>query len=230
MDYSFAYEIEGHVFTYQSQPLGGLGKGVTVTLDDDRYLFNMEFHEAFRLAIRQAPEIHAALYLIQLANRAQSFDENDSHRWYEDIERIAELYQLAKDGALGWYMPKAAIKFCEEALAIHQRRQILAKADEPLRKLAGYIYLILGPQGHYKIGLSKTPLKRIERLEVKLPFPIEPIHIFKTNWMRGAERELHQKYTDEGKHVNGEWFMLTDDDVQAIKQIEYYLACEEVQS
>lgn len=83
-------------------------------------------------------------------------------------------------------------------------------------KHEGYIYLIKGvfPSKCYKIGLTKEPKSRISTLGVQLPFPIEVIHLIKTNDMRGLEKALHNKYAD--KRVNGEWFALTDSDVQEI--------------
>ena len=85
----------------------------------------------------------------------------------------------------------------------------------------GYIYLLqaITPTTYYKIGLSKDPVARIEILGIQLPFPIKPRHQFPTNNMHIAERQLHKRYAD--KRVNGEWFQLTDQDVQAICGIEH---------
>lgn len=93
----------------------------------------------------------------------------------------------------------------------------------------GYIYIIraVTPQNHYKIGLSKEPVTRIETMGVKLPFPIEALHLIPTNDMFSAERLLHSRYDE--KRVNGEWFALSDDDVAEICQIDQ-LHIEGVQS
>lgn len=92
------------------------------------------------------------------------------------------------------------------------------KTSVPLQK--GYVYLIraIEPNSHYKIGLSKEPVTRIEKLDVKLPFPVEVIHLIKTDNMRGLELSLHEKYAD--KRVNGEWFALTDADVLEIRAMK----------
>jgi hypothetical protein len=92
-----------------------------------------------------------------------------------------------------------------------------AEAKAKIReKKSGYIYLIraITPDSHYKIGLSKTPVTRIESLGVMLPFPVEPIHQFQTCDMSKAEKSLHKKYAD--KRVNGEWFALLPEDVEDI--------------
>jgi hypothetical protein len=98
--------------------------------------------------------------------------------------------------------------------AIHKRVQRLS--PQP-----GYIYLVqaIMPQTLFKIGYSAQPVKRIESLGVKLPFPIAPLHLIPTNDTRTAERELHDKYAS--KRVNGEWFNLTPDDVIAIRGLDY---------
>ncbi len=84
----------------------------------------------------------------------------------------------------------------------------------------GYIYLVraITPDNHYKIGLSKEPVKRLEKMEIKLPFPIETIHLIPTDDIHSAKKTLHDKYAN--KRVNGEWFHLTPKDVNYIKSIK----------
>ena len=78
----------------------------------------------------------------------------------------------------------------------------------------GYLYLLRGVHGFYKIGLSDTPQDRVATLGVQLPFAIEVTHLIKTNNMKAAEGRLHTRYAD--KRVNGEWFKLDETDVTAI--------------
>lgn len=90
----------------------------------------------------------------------------------------------------------------------------------------GSIYLVqaLIPDGYYKIGKSKNPVDRIEKLGVILPFPLKPIHQFKTDNMQRGEAVLHNRYAD--KRVNGEWFQLTEQDVKDICAIEFMIWSE----
>lgn len=96
--------------------------------------------------------------------------------------------------------------------------------DKPDTKVSqhnhGYIYLLraIMPGGYYKIGRSKTPERRIKSMGVKLPFPIETIHCFPTDNQHKVEKYLHQKYAD--RHADGEWFMLSDQDVADICAIQ----------
>lgn len=90
--------------------------------------------------------------------------------------------------------------------------------QKPRRQVrAGYIYVIQSQSGEYKIGLSETPKKRISKLEVKLPFDIEVIHLIQTDDMHRLESSLHMTF--EAKRVRGEWFALDSEDVDYIKQM-----------
>lgn len=91
------------------------------------------------------------------------------------------------------------------------------KAPASRRTKLGYVYLLQSPTGAYKIGVASNPTKRIERLEVKLPFEIEPVCVIQTDDMYGLEKALHRQFAD--KRVNGEWFRLSNDDVEIIKQM-----------
>lgn len=104
------------------------------------------------------------------------------------------------------------------------RVKIECVIDKRVRRLSphpGYVYLVqaVAPQNMYKIGYSANPVKRIESLGVKLPFPIEPLHLIPTNDTRVAERQFHDQYAS--KRVNGEWFSLTPDDVSHICSVDY---------
>lgn len=81
----------------------------------------------------------------------------------------------------------------------------------------GYVYVIksLTDETFYKIGRSKELQRRLRKFEVKMPFEIEPICFIETNDMYALERELHLKY--EAVRKEGEFFKLTDDDIQWIK-------------
>ena len=56
-----------------------------------------------------------------------------------------------------------------------------------------------------------------------LPFEIELVHTIKTDDMVEIERFLHEKFADQ--RTNGEWFCLSDDDIEWLKDIDY-VSCE----
>lgn len=83
----------------------------------------------------------------------------------------------------------------------------------------GYVYLIKAnlPGGYssYKIGHSRDIENRLKIFNVKLPFEFDLIHLIETADMRELERMFHRQF--QSKRVNGEWFDLSADDVEWIK-------------
>ena len=90
------------------------------------------------------------------------------------------------------------------------------KEKKNINKNAGYVYL-LEYNNLYKIGCSKNIDKRLHDLEKNTPHKINLIHSIKTDNKYKLENELHQKYKD--KRSKGEWFSLSDSDIQNIKNI-----------
>lgn len=80
----------------------------------------------------------------------------------------------------------------------------------------GYVYL-LGAPDFYKIGRAKNVDSRVKQLGIQLPWEIDLVHTIPCEDYISAERKLHRKFSD--RRANGEWFMLTPDDVKWIKSI-----------
>lgn len=83
------------------------------------------------------------------------------------------------------------------------------------RDRKGHVYLIQSPTGAYKIGRTTDPADRLRTFNVKLPFEVEYVCVIATDDMYALERQLHSKFA--AKRVNGEWFILSPDDVEYIK-------------
>ena len=82
----------------------------------------------------------------------------------------------------------------------------------------GYIYFA-EKDGHVKIGrTSKTPNERIEDLSSNLPVPIELLHAIKSHDTDKHEKEFHAYFAKS--RVKGEWFKLTKEDIEIIKEIK----------
>ena len=87
---------------------------------------------------------------------------------------------------------------------------------KPVRKTRpGYVYVLRSPTGAFKIGMARNPENRIETFSVKLPFEVEYEILIKTDDMRGLESQLHRRYAE--KHINGEWFALTENDLVELR-------------
>lgn len=106
--------------------------------------------------------------------------------------------------------------------AISNARAELVAAGlmEPI-PTAGYVYLLHADTGHYKIGFSRDPQKRLKDLDVG-PMNITLIHSIPADDMANAELRLHQML--EAKRWKGEWFALNEDDVHFIKALKKYVS------
>lgn len=78
-----------------------------------------------------------------------------------------------------------------------------------------YIYLMIdNSNGYYKIGRSIKPKKRERTLQSEKP-TIDLLFYWSSYLI--VETELHEYFAD--KRIRGEWFNLTDEDIQYIKSI-----------
>jgi hypothetical protein len=82
-----------------------------------------------------------------------------------------------------------------------------------------YVYLIRAYQW-YKIGRTNYLSDRLASLSTLPPFDLELIHAIDCDDSRKAEAELHQTFAE--KRVKGEWFLLSEEDVEVIMDIDVY--------
>lgn len=86
------------------------------------------------------------------------------------------------------------------------------------RRRDGYVYVLKQIGGdYYKIGRTSNPDNRLETFNVKLPFMVQYEIVIKTDDMYLLERQLHSRFN--AKWIEGEWFCLTPDDLEAIRSI-----------
>lgn len=83
------------------------------------------------------------------------------------------------------------------------------------KSVEGFVYLMKSLEG-YKIGVAKDPLSRLNSIRTSAP-SIELIHTFEADDYRMAEDLLHKEF--QSKHIAGEWFDLSDSEVEDIKFI-----------
>ena len=84
---------------------------------------------------------------------------------------------------------------------------------------SGYIYLIKSTSGHYKIGQSKNPKRRLKELQKGAtigPFELDLVCYFKVKDMDDIEDHLHGYFYAE--RVIGEWFNLSNDQVKEFEK------------
>lgn len=95
-------------------------------------------------------------------------------------------------------------------------RDTIAQNPKP-----GIVYLLQDAEVTYycKIGRTTNPKERITQFDIKLPFRVKVLHTIVCRDCVSAEKELHARYAE--KRVRGEWFNLTDGDIQTIRSIEH---------
>ena len=93
------------------------------------------------------------------------------------------------------------------------------KENKENETVNGFVYLIkIKDKNKYKIGLTSNLKQRISSLSNQNPFEIKLITAIENNDIYKLESELHKKFAD--KNIKGEWFELSQKDVDYIKRIE----------
>ncbi len=83
----------------------------------------------------------------------------------------------------------------------------------------GYVYFIKRESdGLYKIGIAKNIENRMRKLRQKNKCEMELVHFIKADNMGYHEKKYHKQFS--AKNVIGEWFRLTEKDIQTLKGAE----------
>lgn len=95
-----------------------------------------------------------------------------------------------------------------------KQKPYTSKKDTKSEPKKGYVYLVKLDK-HYKIGISKKPSDRLKEFTL-LPYELEEIIVKEVDNYNNVEEQLHEKYNDF--RVRGEWFELSLEQVEEIKQ------------
>lgn len=80
----------------------------------------------------------------------------------------------------------------------------------------GFVYLVKGHPGEYKIGRTNLVDRRLSELGATASVQQMLIHEIKTDDVVGIEAYWHKRF--QAKRMRGEWFKLNGDDVQSFKR------------
>ena len=85
----------------------------------------------------------------------------------------------------------------------------------------GFVYLAKSDTGHYKIGRSQNPYGRIKHFDTIMPVKVKIVHYFPCDDPALGERALH--YVVKESRITGEWFDLSDGDVESVCRITHLI-------
>jgi hypothetical protein len=80
----------------------------------------------------------------------------------------------------------------------------------------GFVYLLRGRRGEYKIGRTSVVGQRIDQLATGSAVPLTLVHEIRTDDPVGVEAYWHRRFA--GRRIRGEWFKLTPAEVSAFKR------------
>lgn len=135
-------------------------------------------------------------------------------------ERIDATIEFAKTNDIEKFNEDAYIQIEEQYKSHVERITDMAKEFNSIRGSTGFgnktkVYIMIDKNtGYYKIGRSIKPKKRESTLQSEKP-TIEMLFYFEAT--KDLELNLHKHFSS--KRVRGEWFNLTNEDLDYIKQI-----------
>ena len=179
---------------------------------------------------RPAPYEHGYLYeklveLIREIGRYPSYREL-LHRSYavEDFPSPTAFRRLGDQariilGLLGYCAAKPEHADVRELLSEVPSQPAVASSGGTQSAASdgyGFVYMVEGHEGEYKIGHTNLVDRRVTQLGVKAAVAPTLVHEIKTDDPRGVEAYWHRRF--KPKRMRGEWFKLDPQDVRAFKR------------
>lgn len=87
---------------------------------------------------------------------------------------------------------------------------------KPKQSVEGVVYMLQGG-GYFKIGKSINPDKRLTQIKLQIPFKVEVVHIIRAANPAEVESHWHRRFAS--RRQNGEWFLLTEAEVNEFKSV-----------
>ena len=210
MTMAWMITIDGFQFGFTSQSRFGFG-GITI-IPKDGYLDDPKYIAAVKKAVNSIPYMDARALIIEMFG-----SDNDAE--YYGME--PDYHPQEKQQALALIMSEGYAFDMDEQLRDAIARMASSKRTHPKvtnkrSPRPGFVYVLQGPDGNYKIGRTIDYRGRIDSLTVKLPFDVHPLMVIRSDDYCALEKMLHDRFAD--KRVRGEWFALSEQDIQHIQE------------
>jgi len=161
-----------------------------------------------------------ALALEKKLHQCYAAQKTRGEEWFKlDDQQVAEIKSMGKDTSIdtkaqAQRRAKTETQLHTFNVPIHNYERL-----PPLKAPAGYVYVIqdVDISKCYKIGYTNHPATRMMNFGVQLPLKIKVIAMLITSNASALEQELHRRYADQ--RTRGEWFELTDRQIQEIRRI-----------
>jgi hypothetical protein len=137
--------------------------------------------------------------------------------WESDWGKLLSVYLLGNEKESQEAYKKLQMVEEKGMLTEHTRLESKKKAMAQIKnpKLKGFIYVVKS-KNLYKIGRAKHPKSRIKTYRTENPFGITVIFQKEVDDYVGIEEKLLDTFKE--KRIKGEWFNLTPENIQWIKQ------------
>lgn len=174
---------------------------------------NAAYDDSFLLSKLASLTIELGKFPTNTERRLKSFNDQ-SFPSPNTFDRLGNKHQLVT----------RLIAFCsseeEYADAVEILRQIpVDPIDENVsggEVTYGFVYLVKGHPGEYKIGRTNLVDRRLSELGATASIEQKLVHEIKTDDPAGIEAYWHRRFAD--KRMRGEWFKLSPDDVKTFKR------------
>jgi len=131
-------------------------------------------------------------------------------------KEMQALIKLLEKG-LASYSDEEEAQDIQDESDYYMEHVCISESKEPVVNTTptGYVYVIKGESGRYKIGATRNVAERLKGLRVSSSESHELIFAYKVKDHYKHEKISHDAMNS--KRVHSEWFDLTDDDVRAVK-------------
>lgn len=132
------------------------------------------------------------------------------------IEQIADWYRSHTDAEIEEHN-RHWQNWINSRPSLDEEDYTMSTVNAPISGKDGYVYILKSDSGFTKIGRTTDINNRMATFSVKLPYQVEFEHVIRTNNCVLLEAYLHGSF--ESKRIDGEWFDLSNEDIDAIRNL-----------